>query len=235
MLTLRKSDHRGKSKFSWLDSFHSFSFGQYYDPQHMGYSHLRVINDDYVKGGAGFGKHPHRDMEILTYVLEGALEHEDSLGNTSVLKAGEFQRMSAGKGIFHSEYNHSKTEPVHFLQIWIEPEQVGLEPSYEQKEVRNQGEKSTWQLIASREGGEETMVIHQDAKVYLANIEEGHSLAYSPDNNRKVWGHLISGQVMANGQALQPGDGLALEGEALQLEVTEEAEFILFDLSGEKS
>lgn len=227
MLHLRKADARGHANHGWLDSWHTFSFADYHDPEHVSFSALRVINEDRVSPGEGFPTHPHRDMEIITYVLEGALEHKDSLGTGSVIRPGEVQRMSAGSGIRHSEFNHSPSEPVHFLQIWIMPDRQGVKPGYEQKRIGLDGQL---RLVASPDGRDGSVTIHQDARVYAARLNGGavtHALA----PGRRAWLQVARGAVNINGTALQAGDGAGIENEsALRLAADGSAEVLLFDL-----
>jgi len=227
MIQVRKANERGHANHGWLDSWHTFSFADYRDARHMGFSALRVINEDRVTPGEGFPTHPHRDMEIITYVLEGALEHKDSLGTGSVIRPGEVQRMSAGTGIRHSEFNHSQSEPVHFLQIWILPNVQGANPSYEQKRIELDGRL---QLVASPDGGEGSVTIHQDARVYAARLnggKMGHALA----PGRHAWLQIARGAVRFNGAELHAGDGAGIEGETdLRLAADGSAEVLLFDL-----
>jgi len=207
MITIRPHDARGKTKFDWLDSSHTFSFADYRDPEHMGFRSLRVINDDYVEPGKGFGTHSHRDMEIVTLVLEGALEHKDSTGTSSVIRPGDVQRMSAGTGITHSEWNHSKNEEVHFLQIWILPEKSGLRPGYEERR------RGRLVLLASRDGKDGSVVIHQDAALYGARLDPGQSVTHVPSSGRHAWVHVARGAVTLNGRSLLAGDGAAASDE----------------------
>jgi quercetin 2,3-dioxygenase len=232
MITRRAADERGRTKLSWLDSAHTFSFNNYYDPRHMGFRQLRVINDDRVKPGTGFGTHGHRDMEILTYVLEGALEHEDSTGNGSVIRPGEVQRMSAGTGISHSEYNHSRTEPVHFLQIWILPDHQGLQPSYEQRFFAPEELRGQWRLIAARDGREGAVTVHQDGDVLATQLEPGEHIVYRLQAGRHAWLQLARGAVTLNGTQLTAGDGAAIsQEEELELRADDGSEVLLFDLA----
>ncbi len=228
---VRKADERGLADFGWLKSRHSFSFGEYHDPQHMGFRTLRVINDDRVAPNRGFGAHPHRDMEIISYVVEGRLQHKDSMGNGSVIKPGDVQRMSAGTGVEHSEYNPSSTEPVHFLQIWIQPEAKGLEPSYEEIHVSPEDKQGRMKLIGSRDGRDGSITIHQDVNLYAAVLAPGDTASLSPADGRHVWIQIVSGSVSANGTELETGDGLALSP-APDITVTgmTRAEFLVFDL-----
>jgi quercetin 2,3-dioxygenase len=232
MLTLRTSEQRGFADHGWLQSFHSFSFADYFDPAHMGFGPLRVINDDVVAAGRGFGMHGHRDMEIVTYVLQGKLSHKDSLGNGADILPGDVQRMSAGKGIMHSEFNQGLRDPVHLLQIWIEPKDKGGAPSYEQKNFSDADKRGRLRLVASPDGSEGSVTIHADAslRVGLFDGEERAELALNPA--RKAYVHVARGAIVANGQALKAGDALKLEGEALlTLQGGEQAEVLVFDLA----
>jgi redox-sensitive bicupin YhaK (pirin superfamily) len=230
MIEIRRSQERGHAQHGWLDSFHSFSFADYHDPRHMGYGPLRVINEDRVQPGSGFGTHAHRDMEIISYVLEGSLGHEDSMGNGSTIVPGDVQRMSAGSGVRHSEYNHDKQGATHFLQIWIEPEVKGIPPSYEQKHFAAADKRGRLRLIASRDGAQGSVTIHQDASVYagLFDGDETGSLKLEP--GRQAYVHVARGKLVVNGQELSAGD--ALKTDAPKIEVTrgEGAEVLVFDL-----
>jgi redox-sensitive bicupin YhaK (pirin superfamily) len=231
-LTIRKSQERGRANFGWLDSKHSFSFGSYYDPEHMGFGALRVINDDRVAPGGGFPAHPHSDMEIISYVLEGALEHKDSLGTGSVIRPGEVQRMSAGTGVRHSEFNASQIEPVHFLQIWIIPEKNGLSPGYEQKAFSPAGKTGRLRLIGSRDGREDSVTIHQDVDLYATLLGKGDAVECVIKPGRMGWLQLARGSVSLNGEMLDEGDGAAIRHlERLRIEGLEAAEALLFDLA----
>ena len=231
-VTVRKSDDRGKANFGWLQSRHSFSFGHYYDPGHMGFGPLRVINEDRVAPGGGFPTHPHRDMEIISYVLDGALEHKDSLGTGSVIRPGDVQRMSAGSGVRHSEYNASSKEPVHFLQIWIIPEREGLKPGYEQKGFEAAEKRGKLRLIGSRSGRDGSVTIHQDADLYATLLERGESVTHALKAGRSAWVQVASGSIAVNGQKLEAGDGMAVEGAGdLYLEAEASAEVLLFDMA----
>lgn len=231
MITLRRSNERGSAKFNWLDSRHTFSFGDYYDPEHMGFSDLRVINEDRVAPGGGFPTHSHRDMEIVTYVMEGALAHKDSTGTSSVIRAGDVQRMSAGTGISHSEYNASKTEPVHFLQIWIIPNQAGLKPGYEQRSFDLRKHSGSWVLVAAPDARDGSVKIHQDAELYLAAVSKGQQLNCRLEPGRKAWLQVTRGAALLDGSSLAAGDGAAVRGEDLvQIEASEDSEILLFDL-----
>lgn len=231
MMTLRKAEDRGHFDHGWLNTYHTFSFGDYYDPAHMGFGTLRVINEDWVQPGKGFGTHPHRDMEILTYVLEGALEHKDSMGNGSAIRPGEVQRMSAGTGVTHSEFNHSKDDRVHLLQIWILPGQKNLNPSYEQKRFSKEERQGCFRLIASPEGTDGSVTIHQDAKVYGSLLDSGQEISYAIPEGRHLWLQVARGTVQAGGQSLRAGDGLAVSEEKSLSMKGAEAEILLFDLA----
>jgi quercetin 2,3-dioxygenase len=223
---------RGHSKIGWLDSYHTFSFSNFYDPNRMGFRALRVINEDRVIPGAGFGTHRHKDMEILTYVLEGALEHEDSLGTGSVIMPGEAQIMSAGTGITHSEFNHSPAEPVHFLQIWLLPDEKRLTPRYEQRAFPLEEKKNKFCLIAAKDGREGAVTIHQEVDIYAAVLEPQRMVTYEVQPNRYAWLQIARGQVTLNGQALSAGDGVQINGEeALTVGTDTGAEILLFDLA----
>jgi redox-sensitive bicupin YhaK (pirin superfamily) len=233
MIAVRHSDERGSAHLGWLESRHTFSFGDYYDAEHMGFGPLRVINEDLVKPGAGFGTHGHKDMEIISYVLEGALEHKDSIGTGSVMRPGDVQRMSAGTGIRHSEFNHSKDEPVHFLQIWLLPEQEGLPPSYEQKAFSNADKRGQLRLIASRDGRSGSVTVHQDAEIFAAVLNKSETVSYALPNGRKAWVQVARGTVTLNGKNLAAGDGSGVK-EVATLEisgVSEESEILLFNLA----
>ncbi|WP_448514303.1 pirin family protein [Parathermosynechococcus lividus] len=231
MLNVRPAATRGTTQFDWLESYHSFSFGHYYDPDHMGFSVLRVINDDCIAPGQGFGMHPHRDMEIITYMLAGALEHKDSLGNGSVIRRGDVQRMSAGTGILHSEFNPSTTEPSHLLQIWILPNTVGLPPSYEERHFEASGKLGQWQLIASGQGGDRALKIHQDVNLFATVLEPNQSVPYHFGGDRRGWLQVASGSVQVHGLTLNTGDGLAIDQEPqLLAEGISSAELLLFDV-----
>lgn len=231
MITLRRSHERGHVNHGWLDSYHSFSFADYYDPAHMNFGSLRVINEDYVHPGKGFATHGHRDMEIITYVLSGTLEHKDSLGNDSFIRPGDVQRMSAGTGVLHSEFNPSATEQVHLLQIWILPDRKDLAPSYEQRHFDKQELRGGLKLIASPDGAADSVRIHQDARLYAALLEGGDQITHSIAAGRKVYLHVAHGRVSVNGHALHAGDAAMLSGEqGLRLSKAGAAEVLLFDL-----
>lgn len=231
MIKLRKSQDRGHFQSDWLDSYHSFSFDTYHDPAQMGFRTLRVINQDRVAAGSGFPLHPHRDMEILSFVLSGALKHQDSLGHEGVIQAGEVQRISAGSGIAHSEFNPSETEEVHFLQIWVLPERKGLPPSYEQRRFSD-GEPNSLRLIASRDGRNGSALIHQDVSIFSGRLSSAKEQEYLIQAGRHIWLQLIQGELLVNGHPLAPGDGIALSSESrLQLKATSDGQFLLFDLN----
>jgi redox-sensitive bicupin YhaK (pirin superfamily) len=232
MLAIRRAEKRGHADHGWLNSYHTFSFGNYYDPEHMGFSKLRVINDDTVVPRGGFGTHGHRDMEIISYVLEGALKHEDSMGNGSVIRPGDVQRMSAGTGVTHSEFNASDAEPVHFLQIWVVPEREGLKPGYEQKAFADEEKRGRLRLVGSRDGRDDSVTIHQDVDIYATLLGEGDSVSHALAEGRKGWIHLAQGSAALNDEQLQAGDGVAVEGPAtITLTGTSEAEVLLFDMA----
>jgi hypothetical protein len=234
MITLRPAQERGTANFGWLDSRHTFSFGNYYEPNQMGFANLRVINEDKVTPGQGFATHGHRDMEIISYVLEGALEHKDSIGTGSVIRPGDVQRMSAGTGIRHSEFNASQTKPVHFLQIWIMPEQEGIEPSYEQKEFSDAEKRGRLRLVGSRDGRDGSITIHQDVDLYTTLLQAGEEVSHSLAAGRVAWLQVARGAVQLNGQRLTAGDGAAISQESLitlQGTANDDAEALLFDLA----
>jgi redox-sensitive bicupin YhaK (pirin superfamily) len=232
MLQIRKASDRGHADHGWLDTHHTFSFADYFDPDHMGFRALRVINEDRVRPGMGFGTHGHRDMEIVTYVLEGALAHKDSMGNGAVLRPGEFQRMSAGTGIRHSEFNPSQSEPVHFYQIWLLPRSKGVEPSYEQKFFPEDQKRGRLRLVASPDGADGSLRIGQDARVYLATLAGGESVVHEIRPGRHAWLQVLRGRVKVNGVALEASDGLAASDErSLTVAAEEVSEVMLFDLA----
>lgn len=231
MIQIRRSSERGHFDHGWLKTYHTFSFADYHDSKWMGFRTLRVINEDFVQSGEGFGTHPHRDMEIVTYVLEGALEHKDSMGNGSVIVPGEVQRMSAGTGVTHSEFNHSRTDLVHLLQIWILPEKKGITPGYEQKTFSSEDKKGRLRLIASHNGRDGSVTIHQDTDLYETTLKTGEKVEHAMKPNRHAWVQVTRGAILINGQLLEAGDGAALSGESsLQLEGKKEAEVLVFDL-----
>jgi quercetin 2,3-dioxygenase len=232
MIIVRPAEERGVANFGWLDSRHTFSFGHYYDPRHMGIGALRVINDDRVAPGGGFDTHSHQDMEIISYVLEGAMEHQDSIGTGSVIRPGDVQRMTAGTGIAHSEFNHSRTEPVHFLQIWIVPERKGLEPGYEQKTFPLEERRGKARLVASRDGRNGSLTVHQDVDLYTSVLEAGDEVAIDLRPERSAWVQVARGAVTLNGTGLKEGDGAAVFDTAtLTLTSDKGGEVLVFDLA----
>jgi redox-sensitive bicupin YhaK (pirin superfamily) len=235
MTELRRAGERGHANHGWLDSYHSFSFADYYDPQHMGYGPLRVINEDRVNPGSGFGTHGHRDMEIISYVLEGALGHEDSMGNGSTIVPGDVQRMSAGTGVRHSEYNHDKAAVTHFLQIWIEPKIAGMKPSYEQKHFGSEQKRGRLRLIASPDGREGSVTVHQDALIYAGLFDGAERARIELAPGRKAYVHLARGTASVDGKVLQAGDALKSDASAIEITNGDDAEVLLFDLPGEDS
>jgi redox-sensitive bicupin YhaK (pirin superfamily) len=232
MIIVRPAEERGVANFGWLDSRHTFSFGHYYDPRHMGIGALRVINDDRVAPGGGFDTHSHQDMEIISYVLEGAMEHQDSIGTGSVIRPGDVQRMTAGTGIAHSEFNHSRTEPVHFLQIWIVPERKGLEPGYEQKTFPLEERRGKARLVASRDGRDGSLTVHQDIDLYTSVLEASDEVAIALRPERSAWVQVARGAVTLNGTGLKEGDGAAVFDTAM-LTLTSDTggEVLVFDLA----
>jgi quercetin 2,3-dioxygenase len=231
MISIRKASDRFHTRIGWLDSWHTFSFGDHHDPNHTGFSVLRVINDDRVQPAQGFGAHGHRDMEIISYVLEGALSHQDSMGNGSTIRPGDLQRMSAGTGVVHSEFNHSKTEPVHFLQIWIRPEREGVPPSYEQKHFAPEDLQNQLRLLASPDSADGSVRINQDVKVFGSKLGPGGSVTHKLMPDRNCWLHAATGTFSLNGVVLQAGDGARIrDEEVLEMSTSSTAELILFDL-----
>lgn len=232
MITVRKNQDRGIANFGWLNSQHTFSFGSYYDPNHMGFGPLRVINEDHVQPAHGFPTHGHRDMEIISYVIDGALEHKDTIGTGSVIRPGDVQRMTAGSGIRHSEYNHSKADNVHFLQIWIEPAKLGLQPSYEQKAYTDEEKTGQWRLVGSPDGRDGSVTIHQDVQLFATIVPAGDSLTYQASPERLIWVQAVKGAFTLNGKTLSVGDGAAIEGEDLiEITASDESEILLFDMT----
>ena len=230
MMTIRKSDERGHANHGWLNARHSFSFAEYYDPAHMGFRSLRVINDDTVAPGGGFGTHPHRDMEIITYILSGSLEHKDSMGNGRVISTGEIQYMAAGSGVQHSEFNPSEKEAVHLLQIWIKPDRMAAKPRYEEKSLVK-AKTGVWHLVASKTGRDKSIAINQDADLLLAKLSTGETVEHSLQPNRHAWVHVAEGEVTLNGQQLKAGDAAALSEEtSLKLAAKRPSQVLLFDL-----
>ncbi|HEX8494306.1 MAG TPA: pirin family protein [Pyrinomonadaceae bacterium] len=232
MITVRRAKDRGHFNFGWLDTYHTFSFGDYYDPRFMGFRDLRVINEDRVHPGRGFPTHGHRDMEIITYILEGSLEHKDSIGTGSVIRPGEVQRMSAGRGVRHSEHNHSESEAVHLLQIWIMPNEEGIEPSYEQKTYADEEKRGRLRLVASPDGSDNSVRIHQETKLYATLLEPGQEVTHQLAPERHAWVQVARGAITLNDSALNQGDGAAVSlEESLKIAGREAAEVLLFDLS----
>ncbi len=231
MLKLRKSGERGHRKYGWLDTRHTFSFADYHDPAHVHFGNLRVINEDLIAPGAGFGTHPHADMEILSYVVSGSMEHKDSEGNGTVIRPGEIQLMSAGTGIMHSEYNHSKTEPLHLLQIWILPEARGLEPGYDQKRFDHRREPNRLCLLATRAGGEDVVGLNQDVDLYEGALNEGVKLTKTVPAGREVWLQIVSGGLELQGMEMQAGDGCGIRHEKeLRFKGLTDSTFLMFDM-----
>jgi len=238
MIQIRQANQRGHANHGWLDTHHTFSFSDYYDPKFMGFRSLRVINEDTVQGGYGFPTHPHRDMEIITYVLEGSLEHKDSMGTGSIIRSGEVQKMSAGTGVHHSEFNHSKTEPVHFYQIWILPEREGIKPMYEQKMIPGEEKQGRLRLVASPGGGNgngtpaSSLKLYQDAKLYLTQLDPGQNVEHALGPGRYAWVQATRGNLMVSGLELKQGDGAALAGEPrVQISgLSRASEALVFDL-----
>ena len=232
MIEIRKSRERGYADHGWLRSFHTFSFADYHDPEHMGFGHLRVINEDRIQPGTGFGTHGHRDMEIISYVLEGALAHKDSMGNGSTIVPGDVQRMSAGKGVLHSEFNHARDGVTHFLQIWIEPNVSGISPGYEQKHFDAASKQGRLRLVASPDGREGSVTIHQDAYLYAALLDGADRAVHKLQPGRRVYVHMARGKLTVNGRPLEAGDALkAADTAEIALEKGEGAEVLLFDLA----
>jgi redox-sensitive bicupin YhaK (pirin superfamily) len=233
MMEIRRSQERGLAEHGWLRSFHTFSFADYHDPQHMGFGPLRVINEDRVQPGQGFGTHGHRDMEIISYVLEGGLAHKDSMGNGSVIRPGDVQRMSAGTGVRHSEYNASDKDLVHFLQIWIEPAERGVAPSYEEKHFDEASKRGRLRLVASPDGREGSVRIHQDANLYATLLDGDETVTFEPATGRRVYVHVVRGKAQVNGQALDAGDAMKLWGgdNKVRIDKARDAEVLVFDLN----
>jgi redox-sensitive bicupin YhaK (pirin superfamily) len=231
MVTIRKASERGHTDHGWLRSWHTFSFADYHDPRHMGFRALRVINDDTVAPGAGFGTHSHRDMEIISYVLAGELEHKDSLGNGRIIRTGEFQYMAAGTGVRHSEFNPSATVPAHFLQIWIAPDRDGATPAYAEKSLAAAA-PGRWHFVASKSGRDGSIAINQDADLLLARLQHGDAVTHTVRSDRHAWAHVAEGQITLNGTALGAGDGAALSGEGeVRVAASSAAQVLLFDLN----
>jgi redox-sensitive bicupin YhaK (pirin superfamily) len=232
MITIRPANARGQTRLDWLDSKHTFSFGDYFDPAHESFRALRVINEDWIGPDSGFGMHPHRDMEIITYVVQGSLEHRDTVGTGSVIRAGDVQRMTAGTGIWHSEFNPSKVEPVHILQIWIHPEKRGLAPGYEEKSLADKDKSGRFGLVASRDGRDNSLTIHQDAELRAAVLGKGERLNYELASGRHAWVQLVRGALTLNDQRLTAGDGASVSDTTeLIFKADEPSELLLFDLA----
>jgi redox-sensitive bicupin YhaK (pirin superfamily) len=232
MMKIRKSQDRGHANHGWLDTRFTFSFADYYDPDHMGFADLRVINDDIIAPGKGFGTHPHKDMEIVTYVLDGALEHRDSMGNGSVIKPGDVQRMSAGTGVSHSEFNHSQESPVHLLQIWILPNRSGHQPGYEQKHFPGEEKRGRLRLIASENGDSDSVSLNQDVRVFAGLLDGDEEVNYQLEDGRVAWIHVAQGEIEVNGEFLSAGDGASLDaGSSLHLGKGQKSEILLFDMA----
>ncbi len=231
MMNVRRSHERGHANYGWLDTNHSFSFANYVDPDYMGFRALRVINDDRVVGGEGFGTHPHRDMEIISYVVHGALEHRDSMGNGSIIRPGEVQRMRAGTGVTHSEYNHSPSDPVRFLQIWVIPEERGLEPGYQQ-EFFGDERRGRLRLVASRDGADGSVQVQQDVAMYASLLSDGQRVRHALESGRHAWLQVVRGTIQVDGTAMSEGDGAAFsEVTSLEIESLGDSELLLFDLA----
>jgi quercetin 2,3-dioxygenase len=232
MIKIRKAEERGHFDFGWLNTYHTFSFGEYYDPRNMGFRSLRVINEDFVHAGRGFPTHGHRDMEIITYVLEGGLAHKDSMGNGSIIRPGDVQRMSAGTGVRHSEANPSQDEPVHLLQIWIQPNELNVEPSYAEKKFEDEEKRGRLRLVASPDGSDGSVSMHQDARLYAALLDAEQQVNYELEPDRHAWVQVARGAIEINGQPLKQGDGAAISEER-ELKITgkEPSEILLFDLA----
>jgi redox-sensitive bicupin YhaK (pirin superfamily) len=232
MVAIRRSGERGHRQYGWLDTYHTFSFGDYVDPLQMGFRSLRVLNEDWVQAGHGFPEHGHRDMEILTYVLEGSLAHRDSLGNGSVIRPGELQRMSAGTGILHSEANPADNEPVHLLQIWLRPDRKGHEPGYEQRTFDLDEARGRWRIVASGDGRDGSLVIHQDARLWMARLDAGQTVRFDLEPGRHAWLQIARGRAELEGAELQAGDGAAFSDvPAVELRAGQPSELLLFDLA----
>ena len=232
MIDIIRSDSRGGADHGWLKSKHTFSFADYYNPAMMGFAKLRVVNEDWIEPGTGFGTHPHKDMEIVTYMVDGALEHKDSMGNGSIIRPGELQRMTAGTGVMHSEYNASEEEKAHLLQIWILPEQNGLEPGYEQKLFTSEEKRNTWRIVGSRDGRDGSLTIHQDVNLLATELGAGQALSYEFDGKRRGFLQVVRGSIEVDGDSLVAGDALATQDQAtLTVRATEDAELLLFDMA----
>jgi redox-sensitive bicupin YhaK (pirin superfamily) len=232
MIDIITSDSRGAADHGWLKSKHTFSFADYHNPQMMGFAKLRVVNEDWIEAGQGFGTHPHRDMEIVTYMIDGALEHKDSMGNGSIIRPGELQRMTAGTGVFHSEFNHSQDEQAHLLQIWILPEHNGLEPGYEQKLFPSEEKQNQWRLVGSRDGRDGSLTIHQDVNLWSTELQQDHELDYAFDGRRRGFMQVVRGTVEVNGKQVSAGDAVATQDQdAISVRAVEDSELLLFDMA----
>jgi quercetin 2,3-dioxygenase len=232
MFQIRKSDERGNAHHGWLKSKHTFSFAEYFDPRHMGFRALRVINEDRIDGGSGFPPHPHRDMEIISYVVKGALEHQDSMGNKTVIRPGEIQRMSAGTGVRHAEYNHYPDQETHFFQIWIQPSRSGLNPGYGQKSFDEALRQKNLVLVISNDGREDSIPINQDADLYLSKLKQNESLEFDVRDGRHIWLQMVNGSIRVNDRKLETGDALAIdESTRLDIRAAVDSEFMIFDLA----
>jgi len=232
MIDIIRSDSRGAADHGWLKSKHTFSFADYHNPERMGFAKLRVVNEDWIEPGMGFGTHPHRDMEIVTYMIDGALEHKDSMGNGSTIRPGELQRMTAGTGVLHSEFNHSQEEQAHLLQIWILPEQNGLEPGYEQKLFPSEEKRNTWRIVGSRDGRDGSLTIHQDVNLLSTELDAGKELEYAFDGRRRGFLQVVRGSVDVDGETLSAGDAVATQDQpALTVRAREDTELLLFDMA----
>ncbi len=231
MIDIIRSETRGSADHGWLKAKHTFSFANYYDPQRVQFGDLRVINEDRVAPGQGFGTHPHKDMEIVTYVIDGAIEHKDSMGNGTVINAGEFQRMTAGTGVLHSEFNHSSEEELHLLQIWILPEMQNLEPGYEQTLFDRESKLNQLRLVGSRDGRDGSLTIHQDVDLYASVLEQGHEVALDDVGERRIFVQVVSGDIVVNDESLNAGDGAAIaQADEVRISAGSDAEFLLFNL-----
>jgi redox-sensitive bicupin YhaK (pirin superfamily) len=231
MIDIITSDSRGAADHGWLKSKHTFSFADYHNPEMMGFAKLRVVNEDWIEAGQGFGTHPHRDMEIVTYMIDGALEHKDSMGNGSVIRPGELQRMTAGTGVFHSEFNHSEDEQAHLLQIWILPDRNGLEPGYEQKLFPSEEKQNQWRLVGSRDGRDGSLTIHQDVNLLSAELVKGNELDYTFEGRRRGFMQIVKGAVEIDGKVVTAGDAIASQDhDKLSVRATEDSELLLFDM-----
>jgi len=232
MMDVIRSDSRGGADHGWLKSKHTFSFADYYNPSMMGFATLRVVNEDWIEPGMGFGTHPHRDMEIVTYMIEGALEHKDSMGNGSVIRPGELQRMTAGTGVYHSEFNHSKQDKAHLLQIWILPERAGLQPGYEQKLFPDEEKRNRWRVVASRDGRDGSLTIHQDVILSSTILDEGGEIDYTFADGRRGFAQIVHGGITVDSEELSAGDAVALQDQrTISIKAKEEAEILLFDMA----